>query len=125
MSEIQDLKNHVTAMSSKMNHIVDMVRQSFTVNDKMNELLSIMHNIGLTNQNENNNIFGCVLPDLVRRISAVEKLIKDDKEFFGTGDHVEFFLGKGKKKTKFHMIIKEKGVSIYTNTGSFFTELLE
>lgn len=123
MSEIQDLKNHISGMSSKMNHIVDMVRNSFTVNDKMNELLTLMHQIGLANKNKNDDIFGCILPDVVKRIASLENEIRQEKKELGAYDHIDFIVGKGKNKHKVHLVIKHNGITLYSKEKSLFVEL--
>lgn len=113
MSEILDLKNNIVAMASKLNGIVDMCTKSFAVTDKMNEILMLVHQVGLVNQNKNQDIFGCVLPDLVKRVSQLEDMILRKEKVMGKGDHVDFIVGTGKKKCKIHMFIREDDVTFY------------
>lgn len=122
MSEILDLKNHVMAMSSKINNIADMVKNSFTINDKMNELLTLMHQIGFSNQEKNENIFNCILPDLVKRIAYMEEGFRKNKKELKALDYVDFVIGKG-KNNKVHMVINHDGVIFYTKDKSLFVEL--
>ena len=123
MSEIQDLKNNIVAMASKLNGIVDMCTKSFAVTDKMNEILMLVHQVGLINQNKNQDIFGCVLPDFVKRVSQVEDIMLRKEKEIGKGDHVDFHVGKGKKKRKIHMFIREDGVTFYGDGKNLVVEL--
>ena len=118
MSEILDLKNNVVAMSSKLNGIVDMCTKSFAVTDKMNEILNLVHRLGFITQDNSQNIFNVILPDLVKRVSQLE-----NKDELGKGGHVDFVVGKGKNKRKIHMFIRENGVTLYSDKQHISVDL--
>lgn len=118
MSEILDLKNNVVAMASKLNGIVDMCTKSFAVTDKMNEILNLVHTLGFITQDNSQNIFNCIIPDLVKRVSQLE-----NKDEMGKGGHVDFVMGKGKNKRKIHMYINENSVTFYSDKQHIVVEL--
>ncbi len=123
MSEIADLKNNIVAMASKLNGIVDMCTKSFAVTDKMDEILMLVHQVGLINQNKNQDIFSCILPDLVNRVAKIEDIILRKEKGMGKGDHIDFIVGNGKKKRKIHMFIRDDGVTFYGDGKNITVEL--
>lgn len=53
---------------------------------------------------------------------AYEMHINNEKRI-EVGDHIDFYIGKGKKKRKVNMLIKEDGVSFYNQEKILFVDL--
>lgn len=79
MSEIQDLKNHIMALNEKINTILLMIQNFNKNNDNINELVNMIHNLGFERSKQNVLIYETMLPDIIRRITVLEKPCTDQE----------------------------------------------
>lgn len=80
MSEIQDLKNHILALDAKINNLLLIIQGFNRSNDNINEVVNMIHSLGLERSNQNNVIFETIYPDLIRRINKIENAEREKLE---------------------------------------------
>ncbi len=71
--EIEDLKNHVMAMSKKLANFCDGFLNSKFSNERINEILDMIHKENNERSRTNTLLFEQVYPDLARRVAMLEK----------------------------------------------------
>lgn len=125
MSEIQDLKNHILALQSKINEILISIQKSNIVNDRVNEIMNLIHNMGFQDQQKNNILYSNIMPDLLRRLTHLERFTKSRGDFeYRVGDHFVLNYAKGKgKKQKYLIRVTESGLKGFLDND--YVELWE
>jgi hypothetical protein len=119
MSEIQDLKNHILSLTDKLNNLCLIVQNLNKSDQKMNEVLNIIHNLSLEKSMQNNKIFETMVPDIIRRITKLEQP-QSPKEF-KKGDYIIAFSGKVKESGNITSIDKMGLISINKGKLKFNT----
>lgn len=71
--EIEDLKNHVMAMSKKLANFCDGFLNSKFSNERINEILDMIHKENHERSRTNTLLFEQVYPDLARRVAMLEE----------------------------------------------------
>jgi hypothetical protein len=115
MSEIQDLKNHVLALHEKLNSFTLSFQSMSKNNDNVNEILNIIHNLGLERSKQNNTIFENIYPDLIRRLTLLEDTYRNKKtkiNQFKIGDYIIAYYGKFRKIGQISNIDENDFISI-------------
>lgn len=112
MSEIEDLKNHILAITQKINSFFNVVQGASVTNERFNELMNSIHNLGIERIEQNNMIFSSILPDFIRRLTELEDKERKDRlrNEYKLGDHFLVRIGKGKKSKKVLMKVCEDGL---------------
>jgi hypothetical protein len=111
LNEIEDLKNNVLALQHKLNDIVKMMQNYNLVHDESKEILNLIHNIGFERQKTNHIVFETMMPDIIRRLTIVERYSKSKGNHeYKSGDHFVVNYDKGKKKQRALMIVTEDGI---------------
>lgn len=114
MSEVADLKNHVVALSSKLNSFIEIASRSNVTQEKVNEILNLIHNLGFEREKTKNIMFDSVFPDVVHRINELEKKQgRFGKVIYKPGDYFDILYQKGRKKEQIHVYITPYGVNFY------------
>ena len=72
MSEIEDLNNKVLALTHKIDSVLKTLDVLRSNNEKLNEVLNIIHNMNFERSKEHNSIFNAMFPDIIRRITDLE-----------------------------------------------------
>lgn len=79
--DIEDLKNHVIALSKKIDNFCDGFLNSGLSNDRINEVLNIIHDQNFERSRINSVLFEEVYPDLARRVAFLEeKILMNDRD---------------------------------------------
>lgn len=100
MSEIQDLKNHILSLHQKINNLNGLIENSHQNDNKLSEVLNIIHNMNYEKSKQNQVIFESIFPDILRRITDLENKIKKSKSTiaqFKIGEYVVAFYSKYKR----------------------------
>lgn len=80
MSDIADLSNKFLALTHKVDSILKSIEVLRNNNDKFNEVLNIIHNMNFERSMENNNIFNVMFPDIIRRLTEMENIKREETE---------------------------------------------
>jgi len=68
----EDLQNKFLAMTHKIDSILKFIDRLSSNNERINEVLSIIHNMNDDKSRENNAIFNSIFPDIIRRLTMLE-----------------------------------------------------
>lgn len=80
MSEIEDFKNCIDALTHKVDSILKFIQTLKRNNELTNECMTLIHNMNYEKSREHQVIFQSVFPDIIRRISAIETQVEDKEE---------------------------------------------
>lgn len=75
--KIADLKNNILAVQDKLNNLTILINSLKSNGEKLNEIINIVHNLNFERSNQNKTLFETICPDLVRRITEIEKVLRE------------------------------------------------
>ncbi len=99
MSEIQDLKNHILALDAKVNNLLLIIQGFKQNNENINEIVSLIHNLGMERTKQNNVLFDTIYPDLIRRLNQIEMVHRKEEER-NRKEYIHELLGKKEEEKK-------------------------
>lgn len=78
--KIEDLKNNLLAVQDKLTNLTMLVNNLKSNDTKLNEIMNLVHSINFERSNQNKTIFETICPDLIRRITEIERFLRELKE---------------------------------------------
>jgi len=80
MDEIQDLKNHILGLTHKIDSILKFIDTLKFNNNRINEMLDVIHGMSHERSRQHNIVFENIFPDIIRRINNLEKDKDNDND---------------------------------------------
>lgn len=114
IAHLSTIQNNIKALDAKLNNFIDIANKSNVTQEKVNEILNLIHNLGFERDKSNKNMFDCIFPDVVHRINELEKKQgKFGQPTYKPGDHFDIVYGKGKKQNRVHVYVTSDGFNFH------------